>query len=81
MAVRHLGEKGAEEFARILERYFGCTLKYSPRKTAIKVRRHSAARFYGQALHRNTRFHTGLQRAVLHKLGFSDDEIDARYPR
>jgi hypothetical protein len=80
MALRHLGDKTAERFAGILERHFGCTLKRSPRRPFIKIRRHTREGFRGQSLHLSTSFHTGLQRSVLHKLGFTDEEIDERYP-
>jgi len=81
MARRHLGEKTAEQFAEILRRYFDCALKRSRRRPCIKVRRHVGAEFRGQAQHLSTSFHSGLQRTVLHKLGFTDEEIDERYPR
>jgi len=76
---RKFGQVSAVEFAGILERHFGCGLKWG--KCAVKVRRNVGGSFYGQCLHLSTKYHSGLQRTVLHGLGFSDDEIDVSYPR
>jgi len=82
MARRHLGEKTAEQpFAEILRRHFDCERKASRRRACIKIRRHLRGEFRGHALHLSTQFHSGLQRTVLHKLGFTDEEIDERYPK
>jgi hypothetical protein len=80
MPLRHLGDKTAEEFARILERHSNCEIKRARRRPCFRVRRRTRGEFGGQALHLYTRFHSGLQRTVLHNLGFTDDEIDRLYP-
>ena len=81
MAVRNLGEISGMQFARILEQDFGCELKWSKKRATVKVRRWVQGQFYGEALHLSSNFHSGLQRTVLHNLGFTDEEIDRLYPQ
>ena len=78
---RHLGDISAERFTRILERHFGCEVKWSTGRPVARICRRAAGGVYTQTFHLSTSFHSGLQRTVLHDLGFTDAEIDAAYPR